>query len=419
MQSRTASIESELLCVQLTREALAKRSLVARRRLAVSHVSGSNIVGKACCCRRTRLAAAYVSQSVLRSRPKDSSTREYLALTCSRERIGDKSAHEAWLRRRHQHSQTWRTMLDVPAAAAAARRAATHRRRNRKAVLPPRRSRRQPQARQGQPQALQGRRPQSRRRRPPRPHRSRTRPPRRPQLSRPAPNFSSASSKPAAASGKAKGKYKQPIAPSVDGALPPLPEGWAWASVDQLLAIVTDGDHQPPPQTDVGVPFLVIGNVRKGEIDFSSTRFVGADYFESVDNSRRPKNGDLLYTLVGSYGILVPVRTDRTFCIQRHIAILRPHRGSPIEYLALAMASNFVFNQATACATGTAQPTVPLTGLRALAIPLPPAAEQQRIVREAESRLSTGDAVADEVEASLRRAEGLRQATLSGSFRDA
>ncbi len=49
----------------------------------------------------------------------------------------------------------------------------THRRGNRKTILPPRRSRRRPQARQGQPQALQSRRPQSRRRRPPRRNRSR------------------------------------------------------------------------------------------------------------------------------------------------------------------------------------------------------------------------------------------------------
>ncbi|MFN9031351.1 MAG: hypothetical protein ACK54C_14780 [Betaproteobacteria bacterium] len=214
-----------------------------------------------------------------------------------------------------------------------------------------------------------------------------------------------------------KGKYKAPIAPSRDDTLPPLPDGWTWASVDQLLANVTDGDHQPPPQTDAGVPFLVISNVRSGKIDFESTRFVGSNYFESIDESRRPKSGDLLYTLVGSYGIVVPVKTDRKFCIQRHIAILRPHRESPVEYLALALASNVVFNQATACATGTAQLTVPLSGLRALAVPLPPAAEQARIVKEVDRRLSISAEVAAEVAVSLQRARGLREATLRTSFR--
>ncbi len=70
----------------------------------------------------------------------------------------------------------------IRGAALTALATARDRRGDRKAVLPPRRSRRQPQARQGQPQALQGRRPQSRRRRPASAHRSRTRPPRRPQL---------------------------------------------------------------------------------------------------------------------------------------------------------------------------------------------------------------------------------------------
>jgi type I restriction enzyme S subunit len=212
-----------------------------------------------------------------------------------------------------------------------------------------------------------------------------------------------------------KGKYKQPAAPDTTN-LPELPEGWVWASVDQLVAHLTDGDHQAPPQADHGIPFLVIGNVRSGEIDFSDTRFVGEAYYNSLDPHRQPKLGDLLYTLVGSYGIPVRVTTEKRFCIQRHMAILRPHEHSPMRYLTFAMASSNVFRQATAVATGTAQLTVPLAGLRRIAIPLPPIAEQHRIVAEVDRHLSLLRETGTQVDANLRRAGRLRQSILSKAF---
>ncbi|MBK9237257.1 MAG: hypothetical protein IPO19_15270 [Rhodoferax sp.] len=85
---------------------------------------------------------------------------------------------------------------------------------------------------------------------------------------------------------KGKSKYKEPASPNLE-AVTVLPDGWAWASVEQVVYHLTDGDHQAPPQTDSGVPFLVIGNVRTGEIDLTDTRFVGEDYYNSLDPYRQ------------------------------------------------------------------------------------------------------------------------------------
>jgi type I restriction enzyme S subunit len=213
-----------------------------------------------------------------------------------------------------------------------------------------------------------------------------------------------------------KRKYVEPQPPNISN-LPELPKGWTWTSVDQLMLNVTDGDHQPPPQKNEGVPFLVIGNVRNGTLDFSETRFVSRDYYDSIDIMRKPFHHDLLYTLVGSYGICVPIDTDREFCIQRHMAILRPHSASPRKYMRHALNAGIVYQQARTVATGTAQKTVPLAGLRAIAVPLPPFAEQQRIVAEVEQRLSIVEELDAEVTTNLQRAERLRSSILSSAFR--
>ena len=98
---------------------------------------------------------------------------------------------------------------------------------------------------------------------------------------------------------------------------------------------------------------------------------------------RRP---DLLYTLVGSFGIPVPVKTE--FCVQRHIGILRPSGEIGTSFLASFMASGFVFEQANRCATGIAQRTIPLAGLRAFKVPLPPLGEQSRIVAKVDALMA-------------------------------
>jgi type I restriction enzyme S subunit len=193
----------------------------------------------------------------------------------------------------------------------------------------------------------------------------------------------------------------QPVTVSAipDGAEPyPLPVGWIWTRLASLCRVVTDGDHLPPPKSDDGVAFLTIGNVSGGTLNFANSRYVPQEYFDKITPYRRPEVGDLLYTVVGaSYGRPVQVEGDQPFCVQRHIAILKPAAELQRKYLHLLLRSPFVYDQATASLTGTAQPTIPLRPLRNFLVPLPPLAEQHRIVAKVDELM----ALCDQLEAQL------------------
>ena len=146
----------------------------------------------------------------------------------------------------------------------------------------------------------------------------------------------------------------------------------------QLCKSIADGDHQPPPQVPLGIPFLVISNVSSGYIDFSHTRHVPHNYFDALQWNRIPSKGDLLFTVTGSYGIVLPVDTSDSFCFQRHIALIKPIL-TDADFLSLWLSSPLVYDQCRKKATGTAQKTVGLITLRDLLIPLPPYQEQLRI----------------------------------------
>ncbi len=207
---------------------------------------------------------------------------------------------------------------------------------------------------------------------------------------------------------------KADVVADLTGTIPdtPVPQGWRVTNLSSICISITDGDHLPPPKAESGVPFLVIGNVRKQVVDFTGSRFVPLEYYESIDPIRQPVLGDILYTLVGSYGIPIVVRKSHRFCVQRHIGIVRPSKFVDVDFLAYAMASQNVFDQATACATGIAQKTVPLSGLRRIVVPLPPLPEQRRIVAKVDELMALCDQLEGQLLASDRGRDRLLESLL-------
>ena len=164
-----------------------------------------------------------------------------------------------------------------------------------------------------------------------------------------------------------------------------IPEGWMWVRLADLCKSISDGDHQPPPQVLNGIPFLVISNISSGSIDFSDTRYVPQDYFNSLSSDRIAEYGDILFTVTGSYGIPVKVDTKRQFCFQRHVALFK--LLVDWDYIFYVLSSPVFKSQCDVVATGTAQKTVGLKSLRNMILPLPPLAEQKRIVAQLEELL--------------------------------
>jgi type I restriction enzyme S subunit len=154
--------------------------------------------------------------------------------------------------------------------------------------------------------------------------------------------------------------------------------------LEECCLSISDGDHQPPPKASNGIPFITISNVDATQniIDFSSCMFVSESYYDKVDSKRKAQKNDILYSVVGSYGIPVLIRDDEKFVFQRHIAILRPNTKVILpEFLYYTMKSSSFYMQADAYAVGAAQRTISLTSLRKMKILVPPLAIQQEIVK--------------------------------------
>lgn len=195
-------------------------------------------------------------------------------------------------------------------------------------------------------------------------------------------------------------------------------DDWQTKKISDVCRRIVDGDHMPPPKTESGVPFLVISNVNKGKLNFQNTRFVSSDYYENLTLTRKPEFGDVLYTLVGSYGISVLVDTEKKFCFQRHIGILKPNFSKlTSKFLFYLMQNKSFFEQTSNIATGTAQLTVPIKKFRDLTINLPPLSEQKEIARLLDSLLGKEQRTKEIAEKVLQQIDALKKNILARAFR--
>jgi type I restriction enzyme, S subunit len=195
-------------------------------------------------------------------------------------------------------------------------------------------------------------------------------------------------------------------------------EEYGTVSLVEISEEITDGDHMPPPKAQEGVPFVTIKNIDKEThcIDFSDTFKVPESYYQELKDKRKPRLGDVLYTVTGSFGIPVLVQAEQRFCFQRHIGLIRPRRDVSPEWLYFVLASPFVFEQADAGATGTAQRTVSLKLLRSMVVPSVPSKLQAAMAERFQDISAEASRLTVSYQAKLKDLEDLRQSFLQKAF---
>ena len=222
-----------------------------------------------------------------------------------------------------------------------------------------------------------------------------------------------------------KRKYREPVKPETE-ALSELPEGWVWGSPEQVsagepysLAIGPFGSSlKVSDYKTEGVPLVFVRNIRSGSFGGENTVCVTAEKAEEL-SAHTVEAGDILVTKMGDppgdvcrYPANRPPAVITADCINLRLTGL----GVDPSFIEYAIASRVVHDQILGITKGVAQLKVNLANFSSIALPLPPCAEQARIVAEVDRHLSIVREVEAEVDTNLKRAQALRQATLSKAF---
>ncbi|MDE2716947.1 MAG: restriction endonuclease subunit S [Chloroflexota bacterium] len=198
-----------------------------------------------------------------------------------------------------------------------------------------------------------------------------------------------------------------------------LPEGWVWATVGQLSSRIEYGTSTKASSVPSGIPVLRMGNIQDGELNFSDLKYLEGDHPETQKTILG--HGDLLFNRTNSAELVGKSAVYKDWHLKACFAsyLIRVSFLSDIssDYVCTFINSRHgraYIAQVRSQQVG--QANVNGTKLAAMPIPLPPLAEQPRIVAEVERRLSVIQQTEATVEASLTRAERMRQSILKRAF---
>ncbi|MBN8279029.1 MAG: restriction endonuclease subunit S [Gammaproteobacteria bacterium] len=216
-----------------------------------------------------------------------------------------------------------------------------------------------------------------------------------------------------------KAKYIEPVAPEKTE-MPPLPEGWAVASMDAVTCRITSGSRDWQQYYGRGSgTFVMAQNVRPGRLDMSYRQSVSPPASDSSCERSLVECDDLLVTIVGANTgdvCRVPEPLVEHYVCQS-VALMRPVQHETGRFL------DTYFNSPGGGQLhfrrylyGAGRPHLSFDQLKMTPVLLPPLAEQEAIVEVVEDQLSLIEHLEADLDAKLTSAHALRQSILRHAF---
>ena len=174
-----------------------------------------------------------------------------------------------------------------------------------------------------------------------------------------------------------------------------LPQGWEWERLGILSHLITKGTTPTSVGhvfTNTGVNFLKIENLDRGRIEKTSiSQFISDETNEALSRSQL-EAGDIVFSIAGTIGkTAIIYEEDLPANTNQALAIIRG-TGSVFDQNFLRMQlDSFVAEKTRSRARGGAMPNVSLGDLSVLVAPIPPLAEQQRIVAKVDELFALCD----------------------------
>ena len=213
-------------------------------------------------------------------------------------------------------------------------------------------------------------------------------------------------------------KYPEPVKPDTKD-LPKLPEGWVWATIDQLAVNKRYGSSSKTNDDSSGVPVLRMGNIQDGKLDYGNLKFLPVDHKEFPNLLLN--DGDLLFNrtnsaeLVGKTAIYRDIGKSVSYASYLISVTFSEHFLPEIaaHYINSVLGKKWlaeVMNQTAG------QANVNGTKLGDLAIPLPSIAEQKALIEEIINEFDSIDRQVEATTLGLKQSNAQRKNILKSAF---
>ena len=181
-------------------------------------------------------------------------------------------------------------------------------------------------------------------------------------------------------------KKEKPLPEIAEDEIPfDIPESWKWCRLSDVID-VRDGTHDSPKYVPVGIPLVTSKNLVNGVIDYGNVKYITQEDTDKINVRSMVDDDDILFAMIGSIGNPVLVKKDREFCI-KNMALFKRFANTDISMRYVYWFLFYAQYKLKKEASGGVQSFISLSRFREYLIPLPPVAEQNRIVAKLEEIL--------------------------------
>lgn len=193
-----------------------------------------------------------------------------------------------------------------------------------------------------------------------------------------------------------------------------LPEHWAWASLLQVSQAVVDCHNKTAPYVGEGIHIIRTTDIRNGQMNLSNTRKISEETYAYWARRMPPKCGDIFFTREAPMGEAAIVPKGEKVCLGQRSMLIRlfPELFSNRFLLYVIQSPSFQSRMIEA-AIGMTVKHLRVGGVEDLVVPVPPKAEQDRIVTIVDELFQICDRYTDQLFRKQRIANNLSSSTIT------
>lgn len=173
-----------------------------------------------------------------------------------------------------------------------------------------------------------------------------------------------------------------------------IPDTWEWVRLSDICNI-SDGTHQTPTYVEHGIPFISAQNVKPYRFLPENHRDVSYEDYLEYNKNISPEKGDILMARVGAgIGEAAIIDQDFEFSIYVSLTLIKCY-SKEFDMMYLLHVLNSPIGRKLAekktLGKGASQGNLNLIFIREFVLPIPPLAEQKRIVKRVDELLALCD----------------------------
>ena len=160
-----------------------------------------------------------------------------------------------------------------------------------------------------------------------------------------------------------------------------LPEGWAWVRLEDCCSAIVDCPHSTPSYLAVETGYSAIDtNCMDDDWRLTGLRSLSQESYEKRTMRYAPQAGDIVFSREGSIGRSVILR-EGNICLGQRVMLLSCNEVLLFNrYCQAALSSPYAWKLYRAANIGTGVKHINVSMIKAMLVPVPPLAEQHRIV---------------------------------------